>query len=159
MKIERAYFPIILSRLTAFFFFVIFSARIIRQDQRSKQKGREKANAQWHTRYTFVFLKAVATSVERRTTRGKTSRDILIHTSRVMEYIFALFSLLFFSSSTLFLSSRHSSFRRLFPSHSTLARFEMKTSLKRALYALPSRSIFVRSFMPSRFFPSCEDFT
>lgn len=29
--------------------------------------------------------------------------------------------------------------------------FEMKTSLKRPLYAVPSRSIFVHSFMPSRF--------
>lgn len=30
----------------------------------------------------------------------------------------------------------------------------MKTSLKRALYALPSRSIFVRSFIPRHVFPA-----
>lgn len=36
----------------------------------------------------------------------------------------------------------------------SLARLEMKTSLKRALYALPSRSIFVRSFIPRHVFPA-----
>lgn len=75
-----------------------------------------------------------------------------------MEYIFALFPLLFFSSPVLssppLLSSQLLSFRGLFRPHSTLARLEMKTSLKRALYALPSRSIFVRSFIPRHVFPA-----
>lgn len=65
----------------------------------------------------------------------------------------ALFLLTRFSSSPL-LSSQLLSFRGLFRPHSTLARLEMKTSLKRALYALPSRSIFVRSFIPRHVFPA-----